>query len=1505
MTNPSDDARQGSDLMALDFDQFQRYRSGTDLLLRLAGPDRLLRVLEVGSNVLDLLPRFLHGRLARAVRCDVQPGAADDADYVQIRPGEPLPFADGEFDFVVAIDVLEHVPAAGRRQFLAECARVAATASIVTHPRGDADVVAAERTMSSVHRMIFGTEHVFLVEHAEHGLPPRAETEGHLRSLGLDVRVFHNSPLQAWLGNCVLTALMAPHSGQQVVLDAFNREYNEVYYGAFPDSPGYRLMFVFGPAAALQGLAQPELPSPLSEEDSGSRAWIGVASIMQRFLARLRASDETSNERQRDVEQLHVRVAELERGAAAAEQRAALAEATLRAMQQAITWRVMQLPRRAVDRLRAGPAALLRVTSQVLRGAAHRLPRLANWAIRRMPHLAHRLAAASGPVRADRYREWLARHLPSRSDLQSMARLAAGWPAAPVISILTPVYNVDERWLRACIESVRRQVYPHWQLCLADDASSAPHVAAVLREYAAVDPRIVVDFRPRNGGIAAASNSALALATGEYVALLDNDDELPSNALFEVARALLADPEIDFIYTDEDKIGPDGRHCMPSFKPDWSPEHLLSTHYPCHLVTYRRRLVEQVGGFRSAFDGSQDYDLCLRVTEHCRRICHVPKVLYHWRTIAGSAAADQGAKPAAHEAARRALAEALQRRGLGDRAEASPLLGIWRARPAIRGLPLVSIVIPTAGRSGVVRGVEIDLLLHCVGSVVGASTWPNLEFVIVHNGDLRPEQIAALVRIQATIHLVEFDRPFNLSAKINLGVERARGEYCLLLNDDIEVIEPGFVEAMLEWAQETGVGAVGATLLYPDGRLQHAGVALLSGAPHHVYFGFPAPTMGHCGLLHCVRNSLAVTGACMLLRKVDYEAVGGFDPDLPLNYNDVDLCLKLQARGLRIVMTPYARLYHFEGVSKSHEGLDIELARFLERHLDFADGRRRDPYYSPNFEQRLPFYELPGVRQVGPSAPRRVGRGGQGALVDDYATWIQHRVFDRQAPEPASVRSGLLSLITSAYDTKPEYLEALARTVFRQTWPRFEWVLVDNGSTDAGTRAALATIGRDPRVRLVRVETNLGIQGGMRAAFDSATGRYVLPLDSDDLLYPDALAVMAAAIEANGHPALLYSDEDKVGDGGAPHSPFFKPDWDPVLFLNCCFIAHLCAIDREIGQQVGVYTEPEATGCTDLDTFCRFLEAGHRPVHVPEVLYTWRIHAGSTAAFQPGVKPYTVRNQQFVLQRHLTQHPRGAAFELVPNDLLPPHTTWRLRRKDRRPAPTCVALLDAAGGDCRQAASVWSARGASRVTVVATFAELAATAAAAVDAGEHLVVADPRLAAIADDWLVETTGLAEFFGDEVVGVAGRAVDAGGRIVDGGGVMGFARGLGCPERGMPRRDPGYYGLLLQQRRVGALSCRAAALRPSFLADVLAGQQGAVDLGVLESIVASCSASADRLLVLTPFAEVEVAGDSRSGPREVAVGDVPLDPAYPRHHGLQPATAYSLVWASPRQRSTAAS
>lgn len=530
---------------------------------------------------------------------------------------------------------------------------------------------------------------------------------------------------------------------------------------------------------------------------------------------------------------------------------------------------------------------------------------------------------------------------------QGVARL----DVRPLVSIIVPTYNTPEPWLRRCIESVQAQIYPDWELCIADDASTLPHVRTIIEEYAAADARIKFVARQQNGHISKASNSALELATGAYVALLDHDDELHPFALLECVQAFDRNPGWKMLFTDEDKIDTVGKRSDPYFKSDWNPDLFLSQNCICHLTIYETALVRQVDGFRVGYEGAQDWDLTLRITELLRpnQIGHVPKVLYHWRMIEGSTAMAPGEKSYAHLAAMRSIEEHLLRAGQGAQVkEMSGYSGYFRIEyPLPTPAPLVSLLIPTRDR--------VDLLKQCIDSVIERTDYPNFEIVVIDNDSREKKSKEYFEKVQhdPRIRVVPYPYPFNYSAINNFGARAARGEVFALLNNDIEVLSRNWLDEMVGHALRPDIGVVGAMLYYPDDRIQHAGVILgIGGVAGHAYVGMARGWPGdkHRGGL--AQSLSAVTAACAVVRKSVFVEVGGLDEGLEVAFNDIDFCLRVREKGYRNLWTPFAELYHHESASRGYETTPEKIERFKREEsfmkLRWGKALSEDPYYNPN-----------------------------------------------------------------------------------------------------------------------------------------------------------------------------------------------------------------------------------------------------------------------------------------------------------------------------------------------------------------------------------------------------------------------------------------------------------------------------------------------------------------------------------------------------------------------------
>lgn len=516
----------------------------------------------------------------------------------------------------------------------------------------------------------------------------------------------------------------------------------------------------------------------------------------------------------------------------------------------------------------------------------------------------------------------------------------------PLISIIIPVYNVEKRWLDECIQSVLTQSYPRWELCLFDDASTNAETLDCLREWETKDDRIKVGFGKENGHISIASNNALKMTSGEFIGLMDNDDVLAQDALFWVVAEINKSPDVDYLYTDEDKIDEQGVFCQPHFKPDWSPELLESMMYVGHFGVIRKTVIESVGGFREGLEGSQDYDLTLRIAATTQRFSHIARVLYHWRIIPGSVSGGDDAKSYAYTSAVKALTDYANANGNTGTVSKTEFTGLYRIqRP--NHLPRVAIVMPFHNKA--------EMTIDCLRSLE-KSSYANYEILAISNNSAESEfnKVADYVKGRDNCQIKKLDIPFNWSAINNWGCEQVTADYYLFLNNDMTLISEDWIETLLGCAAKEEVAVVGAKLLYLDDSIQHSGITMqIGGIAGHPFRNVPDESPGYFGYAAVNRNMSAVTGACMLVKKTALESVGGFDSNLSVAYNDVDFCLRLREKGYRVVYTPFAKLYHLESKTRPKTVSDMNQAEREQFETESAYIKTRHPSY---FENGDPFY---------------------------------------------------------------------------------------------------------------------------------------------------------------------------------------------------------------------------------------------------------------------------------------------------------------------------------------------------------------------------------------------------------------------------------------------------------------------------------------------------------------------------------------------------------------------
>ena len=558
-----------------------------------------------------------------------------------------------------------------------------------------------------------------------------------------------------------------------------------------------------------------------------------------------------------------------------------------------------------------------------------------------------------------------ARPMHRRSELRKQKE--SKWEDPIRISLLVPLYRTPGRYLRAMMRSVLRQTYPHWELCLADGSGEKQErLSRLVKRYAKGDPRVRFCSLEENRGISENTNACLALASGEYLALLDHDDCLDVTALWEVAKAIQRE-RADLIYTDEAtfRYTPKDAY-LPHYKPDFSPDLLRSYNYICHLTVFSRDLLERCGGhLNREYDGSQDYDLILRLSEQAAHIYHIPRMLYFWRAHRGSVARDPKAKPYALEAARGAIAAHLKRVGLVGKVEDAAAPSTYRIRYALTNRPMISILIPNKD--------QVGMLERCLQAILEKTEYPNYEILVIENNSTEAETFSyyqALLRHYEKVRLLVWKGEFHYSAINNFAVEHARGEYVILLNNDVEILTPSWIEEMLMLAQREDVGAVGALLYYPNGTVQHAGVILgIGGVAGHSHKHLQEGNTGYFYRLSVVQNLSAVTGACMMLPTSLFRSLGGMSMDFPVAFNDVDLCMRIQKAGYRIAFTPFAKGYHHESLSRGKEDTPEKQDRFLREIAVFKERwgealEKGDPYYHPRLTLQREDFSPMGRREM-------------------------------------------------------------------------------------------------------------------------------------------------------------------------------------------------------------------------------------------------------------------------------------------------------------------------------------------------------------------------------------------------------------------------------------------------------------------------------------------------------------------------------------------------------------
>jgi glycosyltransferase involved in cell wall biosynthesis len=752
-----------------------------------------------------------------------------------------------------------------------------------------------------------------------------------------------------------------------------------------------------------------------------------------------------------------------------------------------------------------------------------------------------------------------------------------------LVTVLTPTFNTAPRYIRELYQTLVNQSYSNWEWVVVDDGSSRTDSIAILRDLARRDPRVRFFANPVNLGISGASNIGLAAARGAHVALVDHDDLLSRHALLAVYEAWRKAPRTQLFFTDECKLRSDGAVSELWPKPDWSPAYLEYTMCVAHLSVYSRAFLNELGGFRSEFDGTQDFDLALRASLRDPAVVHIPIFAYIYRIIPGSAAAGLYEKSYAIERQGRAVLDYARQRHAGAVVSHGHTDGYWRIRyPLPPSPPLLSYIIPAGGGVRTIRGEATDLVLNCVRSFESKAFYPNREYIVVHNGSLTAAQTRELKAIPDVCLVKHSDKTFNFSRTVNVGVAVARGEYICLLNDDVEAItERGGEELVGYLAVNPKVGAIGPKCLFENGRIQQCGLILLeSVGPAHAGEGAMRDFGGHQLQLLCRHEAYGVGGAILFTRKSTFEEVRGLSEDIPLNYNDIDFCLRLRDRGYTCVVDPAIEAYHFESSTKKGSAAVEQERMFLTR----AD--TRDPYFSRWFDSRNPWFQLDLA------APDRMR---------PFGPWLDRHIARRAAGLHRAV-STTVALCILVSNQPLKFLDEALRSATMQTYANIQLIVVDCGIHHPEIRQWFETLESRgiPTASTLGITTLRALEKALRERIDA---EFVAFLDASDFISVDAAQLLATNILDHPSATVFYTDHYQADGRSIRQHPFFKPDFDPILVANLWYPDYFLAAKSALFWKACDAAPAESISGVGHRILVQCLSSGDIPRHIREPAY--------------------------------------------------------------------------------------------------------------------------------------------------------------------------------------------------------------------------------------------------------------------------------------------------------------
>lgn len=959
--------------------------------------EKRIEILDIGGKQNLLFSMLKHENLPYNLTViDVLPPDESTKDYEYIQGDAcKMTFEDNQFDAVVSADTLEHIPDDKKNDLVKEAIRVSKNLIVIAAPFYTEVVDHSDHMANNFFVSLTGEDHPWLKEHFEMNKPRKKDMEDLLSIYKSDLTYtsYSSNFLENWMNNMLLHLLQVQYPELNELIEDINAYYNS-NLSELNDfrAPGYRQFYImtekyldltkvqpifrsnYNPTKKLSYIKKmstiikksmdlkqkviQEKDSTIIEKDKYINDISNVIDIVKKeikfkntYIQNLHDKIETLNAHVKHQD--HILYHKNKEMKLKDEELARLGNI----LNNITSAKVFQIWQR------------FNTVKKTILGKTDHTPEIIpkEQKLSEKPPEKDREGELDSPNK-DPYELWVKKHYPSKTEINKQKKQYHTFSIQPKISIILPVYNPDPQYLKECLKSVLNQSYENWELCIADDASDDKEIVRIIERYAKKTDAIKYTIREVNGHICEASNSALELATGEYLAFLDHDDFLWPNALYEVVQAINDHNKPSLLYSDEDKLSDEGTHCNPFFKPDWSPNLLRTNNYITHFTVIQRRLITKVGGFRSTFEGAQDWDLFLRVTHEIQKkkknatdhIIHIPKIIYSWREHSDSTATGNIiVKAYAIEAQQKALIEDSKRRNI--KAEILPIKHhrqtiFWRTKYKIQNNPLVSIIIPTKD--------SYKYISKCLETVLQKSTYKNYELVIADTGSTSKkvwELYDNVQELHKDTRILKWEKPFNFASVCNFAVKKAKGSYILLLNNDTEIITPDWIEGLLEHAQRPEIGAVGCKLLYPDDTIQHGGVILgLTGNPKEKgvaghSFG-RLPNIPNNFLMNGVRNVSAVTAACLMVSKEKYLEVGGQDERFQIAFNDIDFNLKLMKKGYLNVYTGHVELYHHESVSVGDPSRPDENKRDLKlfakeiqlMHDTWGDLLQNDPYYNPN-----------------------------------------------------------------------------------------------------------------------------------------------------------------------------------------------------------------------------------------------------------------------------------------------------------------------------------------------------------------------------------------------------------------------------------------------------------------------------------------------------------------------------------------------------------------------------